>query len=58
MFSLNQPGFPAGIAPYAPVTLDIETFCGLVKAYHLPTRVSAPITLPEYARQLDAAGVE
>lgn len=58
MFFIDQLDYPAGIAPYAPVTLDIETFCGLVKAFHLSSAKPAPVALPEYARQLDAAGVE
>ena len=58
MFFLNQMDFPAGIAPYAPVTLDVMTFCAMVKAYHLPTRVSDPVELGDYARRLTEAGIK
>ncbi len=42
-FFIDQLDYPAGVDPYGPAILNLDGFCALVKAYHLPEVVPGPL---------------
>ncbi|MBI5428306.1 MAG: hypothetical protein HZA02_08535 [Nitrospinae bacterium] len=56
-FFMDQLDYPAGVEPYGPAILGLDSFCALVKAFHLPEGKPEPVSLTDYARQLAEAGI-